>query len=282
MLALSVQALVELARGRRILALTGAGISTESGIPDYRGAGRSPRPMLQDSAFRRDPETRRRYWARSAVGFERFFASAPNTGHLALAELERAGVVTGVITQNVDGLHHAAGSRRVIELHGALKRVVCLDCSAIEARNELQQRLLELNPDFDARDAVTLPDGDAELPPERIARFRVAACTQCGGILKPDVVLFGGSVPKATVAEAMTLFEGAELCLVVGSSLAVFSGYRFVRHALERELPICIVNLGPTRADAKASLRIEARAGELLPELARQLLDREHHPHLPG
>jgi len=278
---MSVETLVELARGRRMLALTGAGISTESGIPDYRGQGRSPRPMLQDAAFRRDPETRQRYWARSAVGYARFVKAAPHQGHRALAELEARGLLRGVITQNVDRLHHAAGSRRVIELHGALARVVCLECGAIERRNELQRRLLDLNPEFDERNAVTLPDGDAELPPEGIARFRIAGCLLCQGVLKPDVVLFGGSVSAEIVAQARSWVDEAELLLVVGSSLAVFSGYRFVRQALAREIPLVIVNLGPTRADAQASLRIEGRAGEILPELARRLLD-EAQPHLPG
>src|SRR5690349_4998590 len=156
---MSLAALTELARGRRMLVLTGAGVSTESGIPDYRGEGRSPRPMLQDGAFRKDPETRRRYWARSAIGFSRLFDAQPNAGHFALAELERAGVVSGIVTQNVDRLHQRAGSERVVELHGALERVVCLDCGTLERRRDVQRRLLALNPDFDAKDAVMLPDG---------------------------------------------------------------------------------------------------------------------------
>lgn len=272
---MSLAALTDLARGRRILVLTGAGVSTESGIPDYRGEGRSPRPMLQDAAFRKDPETRRRYWARSAIGFSRLFEAKPNAGHVALAELEASGVVSGIITQNVDRLHQRAGSERVIELHGALERVVCLDCGTLERRRDVQGRLLALNPDFDVNDAVMLPDGDAELPAERIQHFRVADCVACGGILKPDVVLFGGNVPKPTVDAARAEVDQAELLFVVGSSLAVFSGYRFVRQAAERKVPIAILNLGPTRADEQASLRIRERSGEFLPRFAA-------HMHLPG
>jgi NAD-dependent SIR2 family protein deacetylase len=265
-----------------MLVLTGAGVSTESGIPDYRGEGRSPRPMLQDRAFRKDPETRRRYWARSAVGFDRLFRAKPNRGHAALAALESAGVVTGIITQNVDRLHHQAGSRRVIELHGALDRVVCLDCGTLERRQDVQRRLLALNPDFDATDAVTLPDGDAELPADRIGRFQVADCVACGGVLKPDVVLFGGSVPASTVEAAREQVDATELLLVVGSSLAVFSGYRFVRQARERDKPVVILNLGPTRADDVASLRIQEKSGEFLPRFAEQVLGSSAHSHLPG
>jgi NAD-dependent deacetylase sirtuin 4 len=279
---MSLAALSELARGRRMLVLTGAGVSTESGIPDYRGQGRSPRPMLQDGAFRKDPETRRRYWARSAIGFDRMFEALPNAGHSALAALEAAGAVTGIITQNVDRLHHQAGSQRVIELHGALERVVCLECGTLERREDVQRRLLELNPDFDVKDAVLLPDGDAELPAERIGRFQVADCVACGGVLKPDVVLFGGNVPSSTVQAARDMVGGAELLFVVGSSLAVFSGYRFVRQALEQGLPVAILNLGPTRADEKASLRIQEKSGEFLPRFAEHVLGSDAHSHLPG
>ncbi len=267
-----IDAWVALTRGRRIVALTGAGISTESGIPDYRGQGRSPRVMLEDRVFRRDPEARRRYWARSMIGWTRFGRAEPHAGHRALAELETAGTLVGVITQNVDRLHHAAGSQRVIELHGALNRVICLECGNIEHRGEVQSRLTESNPEFEARATAMLPDGDAEISSDVVRGFVVVECRVCRGVLKPDVVLFGGSVPAERVQDARSLVEAAEVMLVVGSSLAVFSGYRFVRYALERKMPVVILNLGTTRADAQASLRIEGRAGEVLPELAARVL----------
>jgi NAD-dependent SIR2 family protein deacetylase len=269
---MSLEQLSDLARGRRLLVLTGAGVSTESGIPDYRGAGRSPRSMLQDAAFKKDPGTRQRYWARSVIGFDRLFQAKPNPGHLALAELEAAGVVSGIITQNVDRLHHHAGSQRVVELHGALERVVCLECGTLERRRDVQTRLLQLNPDFDVKDAIPLPDGDAELPADRVLRFRVADCVACGGILKPDVVLFGGNVPQGTVQAARELVDAADVLLVAGSSLAVFSGFRFVRQALEKRMPVAILNLGPTRADPHASLCIQAKSGEFLPRFAQHVL----------
>jgi NAD-dependent SIR2 family protein deacetylase len=274
--AVNVDALAELCAGGRVVVLSGAGCSTESGIPDYRGDGarRRTRPPVQYAAFVRDPLARRRYWARSVLGWPRFSAARPNPAHLALAALERAGVVSGVVTQNVDGLHQAAGSQSVLELHGSLSRVRCLDCRETEARDALQARLLAHNPGFAAADVDFAPDGDAELPDDLIDGFDVVCCRACGGVLKPDVVLFGENVPRAIVDAAWELVDRAGVVLVVGSSLAVFSGFRFVRGAAEKKLPIAIVNLGPTRADALAEVAISAAAGSVLPALASQLAAR--------
>jgi len=265
-----VQSLVELARGRRVVALTGAGCSTESGIPDYRGPTARPRTPMQHREFVDQAEMRRRYWARSLVGWPRLAEARPNAGHAALAELEGLGVLAGVITQNVDGLHQAAGSREVVELHGALARVRCLECGDITSRHVLQDRLLAANPEWAVELAPIAPDGDAELGViVEDEGFRIVACERCDGVLMPDVVFFGGSVPRATLDAAWALFDRAELLLVAGSSLTVFSGYRFVRRAAEAGVPVAIVNLGPTRGDPHAQLRIDDRCGIVLPELAR-------------
>lgn len=268
-----VERLVGLLRGRRVAVLTGAGCSTDSGIPDYRGPGtrRRARNPIQYRAFLRDADTRRRYWARSLVGWTRIQGARPNAGHAALARLEWAGVASGVITQNVDRLHHRAGSRRVTELHGALAEVRCLDCGGLEPRAELQDRLLELNPGFTERHAAMLPDGDAELPEALVRELRVAGCVDCGGTLKPNVVFFGENVPRPVVDHAFGVVEAADALLVVGSSLAVFSGLRFVRRAAERGLPVAIVNLGETRGDALATVRLAAPIGQVLPALVRTL-----------
>jgi len=264
--------LVDLLRGRRFVALTGAGCSTESGIPDYRGGGRTgPRNPIQHDAFMKRPEVRRRYWARATLGWERFSGAAPNAGHRALAALEGAGHLAGVITQNVDRLHHRAGSRRVVELHGALAEVACLRCGHGEPRHELQARLLDANPGWLAAATDIQPDGDADLDAERVARFQVVTCRQCEGDLKPDVVFFGGAVSERTLAAAWDLFAEAEALLVVGSSLTVYSGFRFVRRAQEQTLPIAIVNVGPTRADDIATVKLSAPVGALLPRLVSAL-----------
>jgi NAD-dependent SIR2 family protein deacetylase len=269
----TVDALVELAHGRRIVALTGAGISTESGIPDYRGPDRPPRVRdpMQHREFVDKPDMRKKYWARSMIGYPRMAAARPNAGHRALAALEHAGVLAGVITQNVDGLHAAAGSRAVVELHGALARVRCLECGASSSRDELQARLVAANPHH-ANGGKIAPDGDVDVPDALVADFIVSACDACGGVLMPDVVFFGGSVPRATLDAAWAVFARAELLLVVGSSLAVFSGYRFVRRAAEHAIPIAIINHGETRGDAHATLRIDARAGAMLSDLAARLV----------
>lgn len=265
--------LLELLDRRRLAVLTGAGCSTESGIPDYRGpeTRRRARDPLQYQAFLRDPEARRRYWARSVLGWPRIAAARPNPAHHALARLQQAGVVRGLVTQNVDRLHRAAGSD-AIELHGALAEVRCMECGALEERDALQRRLLQLNPGWERRHAELAPDGDADLPADVVEGFRVAACTACGGFLKPHVVFFGENVPRERVEHAYAGVEAAEVLLVVGSSLAVFSGYRFVKRAEERGIPVAIVNLGESRGDPHADLIVQARAGELLPRVAEALL----------
>lgn len=273
-----VETLYALLARRRVVALTGAGCSTESGIPDYRGQGRPARGRspIQHDAFVRRPEVRQRYWARSTAGWGRLASARPNPGHRALAELERAGVLGGVITQNVDRLHQAAGSVRVIELHGALAEVRCLGCGTRRSRAALQERLLADNPGWLDLAAQAAPDGDADLPAEIVAAFRVPGCEGCGGVLMPDVVFFGGHVGPATLQAAWSLLEEAEALLVVGSSLAVYSGYRFVRRAADRGLPLAVINLGPTRADPLAHVKLQARAGEALPRLAARLVPRTH------
>jgi NAD-dependent deacetylase sirtuin 4 len=267
-----MDALTMLVAGRRMVVLTGAGCSTESGIPDYRGNGRPPtRSPIQHDAFIRRPEVRQRYWARATVGWEKFCHARPNPAHGALAAMEEAGILRGIITQNVDRLHHAAGSQRVIELHGALADVVCLACEATEGRGELQGRLLAANPDWLRRAAMIAPDGDAELSAVDERCFHIVGCLRCGGTLMPNVVFFGGSVPLHKVTAAWTLLDEAEVLLVVGSSLAVYSGWRFVRGASERGIPIALVNIGQTRADELSQVRIAAHAGVLLPRLAARL-----------
>jgi len=269
----SLDGVVELLAGRRVVVLTGAGCSTESGIPDYRGNGRPrARSPIQHDAFVRRPEVRQRYWARATLGWQRFSDARPNAAHGALAAMEQTGAVRGIITQNVDRLHRTAGSRRVIELHGALADVRCLHCGGAEDRRELHARLLAANPGWLARVATTAPDGDADLPPAEEAGFNVLDCAACQGPLMPDVVFFGGTVPEAKVAAAWALLDEAEALLVVGSSLAVYSGWRFVRGASERGLPIASINLGPTRADTLSQARVDAPAGTCLPRLAERLV----------
>jgi len=271
-----VDALVHLLAGRRLVALTGAGCSTESGIPDYRGNGRpAVRHPIQHDAFLRKAEVRRRYWARATLGWQRFSKARPNAAHHALGALERQGRLRGIITQNVDRLHQGAGSRRVIELHGALADVICLTCGAREDRADVQTRLLAANPGWLDRLAVAAPDGDAELPADEVDGFQVVTCLRCAGTQMPDVVFFGGSVPEAKVAAAWTLLEEAEVLLVVGSSLTVYSGWRFARGARERGIPIAIINMGPTRADEISHLRIEAPAGLVMPAVAERLRTQE-------
>jgi NAD+-dependent protein deacetylase sirtuin 4 len=270
-----VAPLVDLLAGRRFVALTGAGCSTESGIPDYRGGGRTgPRNPIQHDAFLRRREVRQRYWARATIGWASFRTAEPNPAHRALAALEAAGPLAGVITQNVDRLHHRAGSRRVVELHGALAEVRCLGCGAGEERDDVQGRLLEANPGWleTASEIQLRPDGDSELPGDLVATFAVVGCRVCGGELKPDVVFFGGTVGEQTMVDAWALFERAEVLLVVGSSLTVYSGFRFVRRARELELPIALVNQGPTRADDLVHTKISAAASEILADLERRLI----------
>lgn len=268
-----VAPLCDLLVGRRFVALTGAGCSTESGIPDYRGGGRTgPRNPIQHDAFLHRSEVRQRYWARATVGWARFRTAEPNAAHRALAALEAAGHLAGVITQNVDRLHRRAGSRRVVELHGALAEVLCLGCGQGEDRDSVQARLLDANPGWLEIAGEVQPDGDSDLPADAVAGFAVVACLACGGELKPDVVFFGGNVPERTLTAAWELFDRGEALLVVGSSLTVYSGFRFVRRARELDLPIGVVNIGPTRADDLTQTKISAPASEVLSNLERQLV----------
>ena len=268
-------ALADLLRGHHLAVLAGAGISTESGIPDYRGPETKHverRPVQYDD-FVRDAAARQRYWARASRGWARMTTARPNDGHRALARLEAAGLVEGVITQNVDGLHQAAGSRRVIELHGALSRVVCLGCGARQRRADVQAQVEAQNPgwlDVATPTGRIAPDGDVELE-AGIARFVAPACPSCGGPLKPDVVFFGETVPKPRVAEAAGIVTRADALLVVGSSLAVYSGYRFVRQAESEGTPVAIVTLGETRGHRHAAVALDARLGDALPALADAL-----------
>lgn len=262
-------------RARRLTVIAGAGCSTESGIPDYRnvdGEWKHRRPV-QYADFVRDRHVRQRYWARSMVGWRRVGGAEPNPAHRALAGLERSGRLHWLITQNVDRLHQRAGSRRVTDLHGRIDRVVCLECGHREDRSALQPRLVADNPDWADLDAVSAPDGDALLEGRDFTTFRVPGCRSCGGMLKPDVVFFGEGVPKARVTTAMEHLEASDALLVVGSSLMVWSGYRFARRAAERGTPVAALNLGRTRADHLLSLKIDACCGELLPRMLRQLSD---------
>jgi NAD-dependent SIR2 family protein deacetylase len=219
----------------------------------------------------RRPDVRRRYWARATLGWAQFSGAEPNAAHRALAALESAGPLAGVITQNVDRLHQRAGSRRVVELHGALADVACVRCGHGEPRHELQARLLDANPGWLESTVDIQPDGDADLHPDRVESFSVVSCRRCGGELKPDVVFFGGAVSERTLAAAWDLFAEAEVLLVVGSSLTVYSGFRFVRRAQEQALPIAVVNIGPTRADDIAAVKVSAPVGAILSRLASTL-----------
>lgn len=259
---------------RRLVILTGAGCSTESGIPDYRspgGAWTRHKP-IQYSAFVRSAEVRRFYWARSFRGWPRFAAARPNAAHEALATLEARGNVHQLITQNVDDLHQEAGSRAVVQLHGRNRIVVCLGCGAESPRETMQERLRAMNAEMPdglrGDEADFAPDGDAEIARDILGDFRVPACDACGdGVLKPAVVFFGESVPRPKVDYAMRRVDEADALLVVGSSLTVWSGYRFAKRAAERGIPIGIVNIGPTRADDLATIKVEAKCGQVLSRL---------------
>ncbi|WP_343447218.1 NAD-dependent protein deacetylase [Micromonospora schwarzwaldensis] len=270
------EVLAGLVAGGGVVVLSGAGLSTESGIPDYRGpsgAARRHTPMTYQ-AFTRDPAARRRYWARSHLGWRTIVRAAPNDGHRAVARLQHAGLLGGIITQNVDGLHTAAGATGVIELHGRLDEVTCLHCGNLTGRDELHRRLTEANPGFDARVAHVNPDGDVELPDEAVAGFRVVDCGVCGGgMLKPDVVFFGETVPAPRVADCFALVQEARALLVLGSSLTVMSGRRFVLRAAKLGVPVAIVNQGVTRGDGYATVRLDAPLGATLTALAAGLAE---------
>jgi len=253
-------------RHNRLFVLTGAGCSTDSGIPDYRdadGSWKRSQPVSYQ-AFMGEALTRQRYWARSLVGWRRFGHALPNDTHHALVRLEQLGKMQLLLTQNVDGLHQRAGSRHVLDMHGRLDTVRCMACERRSPRHVLQQALLELNPAWTKLDAADAPDGDADLEHHDFNTFTVLPCPQCGGILKPDVVFFGENVPRDRLAAAMQALESADAVLVVGSSLMVFSGYRFVHAAAKAGKPIAAVNLGRTRADPLLSLKIEQPCADAL------------------
>lgn len=252
---------------RKLLVLTGAGISTDSGIPDYRGEGRVARHPMTYDAFMGSAEARVRYWARSFVGFSKIESARPNAGHFALAKAQSR--IEQIVTQNVDGLHQAAGSSKVIDLHGRLSRVICTGCKKLLARTDMDVLLSQLNPEISKDMSIEFtPDGDAEI--EATAGFVVPSCPSCGGVLKPDVVFFGESVPAATSEVAMNALDAADALLVAGTSLTVNSGLRFARAAHKSGKPIVIVNLGATKADALASVKIDAGTS---PALERLLID---------
>jgi NAD-dependent SIR2 family protein deacetylase len=268
----AVRRLAELVSEGGVLALTGAGVSTESGIPDYRderGQWKRSPPMLYRD-FVGSEAKRRRYWARSLLGFKVIGEARPNAAHRWLADWERSGLVSGVVTQNVDGLHQAAGSRNVVDLHGRIDGVVCLACGTRRTRQALQRELEELNPEWAALPAVIAPDGDADPRSADDSGFRIAAC-ECGGLWKPDVVFFGENVPKDRVESSLAALAKARSLLVVGSSLMVFSGYRFVRAAAKLGRPIAVVNRGHSRADAHAIVKLEGDAGRSLGDVAEWL-----------
>jgi NAD-dependent SIR2 family protein deacetylase len=267
------ETLVDLVTDGGVVVLSGAGLSTESGIPDYRGeTGRRRRaePMTYQT-FVGSAAARRRYWARSHLGWRHVTTAAPNAGHRAVAGLQRRGLVDGIITQNVDGLQQAAGACDVIELHGSLDRVICLGCGRRTPRQVLHERLRAANPGRQAKVTTINPDGDAVLADDEIEAFHVVDCLDCGGLLKPDVVFFGENVPRARVDACYTLTEHAGMLLVLGSSLTVLSGFRFVRHAAKLAVPVAIINQGRTRGDEHALLAFDAPLGATLTALIDRL-----------
>lgn len=256
----------------RLFVLTGAGCSTDSGIPDYRdtnGAWKHRRP-IQFQDFIRQEHTRQRYWARSLIGWRRFARAQPNAAHYALAELEHAGFIHRLVTQNVDGLHQRAGSHSVTDLHGRLDTVECLGCRHAFARADYQHELAARNANFHGLSAIDAPDGDAQLEDVDFRAFRVPPCPRCGGVLKPAVVFFGEGVPRVRVDGAYADLAVADAMLVVGSSLMVYSGYRFCCAAVEQGKPIAVINLGRTRADDALAIKITAPCAEVLASLARR------------
>lgn len=268
--------LVTVLSGRRLAVLTGAGISTDSGIPDYRGPDSPPANPMTIRQFTSSREFRQRYWARNHLGWRHMAQTMPNAGHRALAALERAGVVTGVITQNVDLLHTKAGSRNVINLHGTYAQVVCLNCGHTMSRAALAEQLEAANPGFTERaeqvgGIAVAPDADAVV--DDTDSFHFIDCPVCGGMLKPDIVYFGETVRKEVVAQAYSMVDSSDALLVAGSSLTVFSGYRFVRHAAARGIPVAIINRGPTRGDDLATVKIDNGCSEILVLLADELTE---------
>ena len=264
-----LDALADLVHDGGVAVLSGAGLSTESGIPDYRGPTGAARPSspMTYQAFTGSAVARRRYWARSHLGWRTIARARPNAGHRAVAALQAAGVVDGIVTQNVDGLHTAGGARDVVELHGNLDRVVCLGCGDLSPRSYLDTRLREANPDWSAEVTGINPDGDVSLREEALDGFHVVPCVVCGGVLKPDVVFFGETVPPDRVAASFGLVQSARVLLVLGSSLKVMSGHRFVLRAARLGIPVAIVNQGETRGDGHACLKVDAPLGRTLDAL---------------
>ncbi|WP_458316649.1 NAD-dependent protein deacetylase [Mycolicibacterium brisbanense] len=267
--------LVALLQGRRVAVLTGAGMSTDSGIPDYRGPDSPPSNPMTIRQFTSDPVFRQRYWARNHIGWRHMDETLPNAGHRALAALEAEGVVVGLITQNVDLLHTKAGSRTVVNLHGSYAQVVCLDCGHTMSRTALADLLEAANPGFLERaesvgGIAVAPDADAVVTDT--SSFVIIDCPVCGGMLKPDIVYFGESVPKDRVEQAYSLVDASDALLVAGSSLTVYSGYRFLRHAAAHGIPVGIINRGPTRGDDLAAVKVDAGCSELLTLLAGELV----------
>lgn len=265
-----IDSAVALLQGHTIAVLTGAGVSTDSGIPDYRGEGAPVRTPMTFQQFLADIEYRKRYWAGSHLGWRRFTSVTPNAGHRALADLETTGVVNGVLTQNVDGLHRRAGSGRVIELHGTMSRVRCLNCGQMFARESVAGRMSEANPWLDASEEIELaPDGDVAV--SRLEGFVIPECTNCGGMLKPDVVFFGELIPSERFAAASTVLRGASALVIAGSSLVVNSGIRLLDQAVKRHLPVVIINRGPTKGDLRATIKLDAGTSQTLTALAERL-----------
>jgi NAD-dependent SIR2 family protein deacetylase len=269
---MSLRSAVELLGDRRLAVLTGAGLSTDSGIPDYRGPNSVPRNPMTYQQFVGDEALRRRYWARNHVGWHHLRRADPNDGHRALAQMEQRGLLTGLITQNVDRLHSAAGSTNVVDLHGTYDRVVCLSCRSSFSRQQIATLLERLNPGYlertgDAGDVA--PDADADV--DDTSDFTIAPCPVCGGMLKPDFVYFGENVPKDRVERAYAMVDDAGALLVAGSSLTVMSGLRFVRHAAKHGKPVVIINRGATRGDEFASLKLDLGVSEGLAYLAAAL-----------
>ena len=279
--------LVDVVAAGGVLVLSGAGLSTESGIPDYRGptglarrgSGVSGSTPMTYQVFTGGADARRRYWARSHLGWRHIARAVPNDGHRAVAALSRRGLLAGIITQNVDGLHQATdqatgsvtGRTEVTELHGSLHRVLCLSCGQRTARSDLDRRLAAANPGWDPGSVSVNPDGDAALDDEAVASFRVADCSACGGVLKPDVVFFGENVPPARTRACYDLVEAASALVVLGSSLTVMSGFRYVRHAARLGRPVVIVNQGATRGDGYAAATLDAPLGQTLTALVAAL-----------
>lgn len=268
--AAQIETAVELLRGRTAAVLTGAGVSTDSGIPDYRGEGAPVRTPMTFQQFLADLDYRKRYWAGSQLGWERFDSATPNEGHRALVGLEQDGAINGVITQNVDGLHLRAGTQRVVDLHGTMDRVRCLRCGQLYARTDVSHRIATLNPWLSEPNATELgPDGDVEV--SNVDNFVIPACTVCEGTLKPDIVFFGEFIPREKFAEASALVQSSEALIIAGSSLIVNSGIRLLDQAARKKIPVVIINRGVTKGDPRASVKIDAGTSETLTTLREQL-----------